>query len=330
MSVPAKLQELAENDVPACLRSDFYFDFKTYPFAHEDLLASCNNVVDVLGAVHNYAEQWLAEAAQSRPSRRIPLAELVSQANIRGKMDMLVSVPMVAEEENDDSIIFEPSTVIGATKASGVGSEERVLMLGVCVEVLGGTIDLRKGSVWLGDGVCIEPGAYIAGPAIIGEGTTLRAGAYIRGDAVIGRKVVLRGEVKNAVVMDSAELCHPGYCGDSIIGHAGHFGCQAVTANLGLFGGDLSLPLPTLSPEVTGQQRRIDLGRRKLGVILGDFSQLGCNSVTDPGTFIGPRTHVYPLCRVASGVYGPDEILKNKPAEAGVIVRVPIEPTRSS
>eukprot|EP00971_Amphidinium_carterae_P200446 3977673-Amphidinium_carterae.2 len=124
--------------------------------------------------------------------------------------------------------------------------------------------------------------------------------------------------------MDSAELCHPGYCGDSIIGYAGHFGCQAVTANLGLMGGELRLTLTSIE-DGPSETTRVALGRRKMGLILGDHSQLGCNTVSDPGTFLGPRTMVYPLTRLAAGMYGPDELVKNRPAEAGVVVRVPLE-----
>merc|ERR1712217_707890 len=169
--------------------------------------------------------------------------------------------------------------------------------------------------IWLGAGCIVEPGVHICGPTIIGCRTTLRCGAYVRGDVLVGSDVVLRGELKNAVIMDRAELCHPGYAGDSIIGYKGHFGCQSLTANLGLFGADLTVDL-TEDDEV-----RVALGRRKIGAILGDGSQLGCNTVTDPGSFIGPRTHVYSLTRLTSGFYGPDEIIKNKPMESGVVVR---------
>mmetsp|Transcript_79163 Transcript_79163/g.177354 ORF Transcript_79163/g.177354 Transcript_79163/m.177354 type:complete len:124 (+) Transcript_79163:393-764(+) len=123
--------------------------------------------------------------------------------------------------------------------------------------------------------------------------------------------------------MDGAELCHPGYAGDSLIGHRGHFGCQAVTANLGLFGGELSVEAP-------GQVRtHLELGRRKLGIVLGDSSQLGCSAVTDPGTFLGPRTHVYPLARLDAGFYGPDEIVKNKPKVSGVLFRESLRQPRA-
>ena len=96
--------------------------------------------------------------------------------------------------------------------------------------------------------------------------------------------------MKNAVAMDGAELCHPGYVGDSVLGHKAHFGCQALTANLpllqggassgGLSGGPsgasgVSVGLPSL------EGRKVDLGRLKLGAIMGDACQLGCNSVTE-------------------------------------------------
>jgi len=173
-------------------------------------------------------------------------------------------------------------------------------------------------SGWLGAGATIEPGTSIAGPTIIGRRTTLRTGVYIRGDVIVGEGAVSRGELKNSVIMDSAELAHPGYAGDTIIGYKGHFGCQALTANLGLFGGELSVTLPA---EGHWASSRVNLGRRKVGLVLGDYSQLGCGTVSDPATFLGPQTHVYPLSRLSSGFYGPNEIIKNKPEACGVLVR---------
>ena len=67
----------------------------------------------------------------------------------------------------------------------------------------------------------------------------------------------------------------------------------------------------------------IDIGQAKLGIIMGDYSQVGCSSVVDPGTFLKPYTISYALTRFTKGVYGPSEILKNKPIEHGVVERVP-------
>lgn len=121
--------------------------------------------------------------------------------------------------------------------------------------------------------------------------------------------------------MDEANFPYPSYVGDSICGYKTHFGNGATTANLGIYA------------HVTGKEnikinlknRLYDLGRAKMGIVLGDYSQVGCNSTSDPGTFLAPRTIVYQLSRINKGFYGPNEILKNKPLEHGVIERVPLK-----
>ncbi|GMF59614.1 unnamed protein product [Phytophthora fragariaefolia] len=197
--------------------------------------------------------------------------------------------------------------------------EKRRLIVLPGAHVLGGTFDLSEGSIHIGKHVRIEPNVFIKGPAIIGARSTVRSGAYIRGDVIVGRNVVLRGEVKNSVILDDAELCHPGYCGDSICGFKSHFGNQVTTANLSLFSG------PNLTIDVDGVT--YDTGRRKAGVVLGDGSQLGCSSVTEPCTFIQQNTVVYPLTRLRKGIYGPSLLIKNKPMEKGVLEIVPILPS---
>ncbi|KAF1318080.1 Bifunctional glmu protein, partial [Globisporangium splendens] len=185
--------------------------------------------------------------------------------------------------------------------------------------ILGGTFDVSDGSVFIGKNVRIEPNVYIKGPAVIGEGSTVRGGAYIRGDVIVGQSVVLRGELKNALILDHAELCHPGYCGDSVCGVKSHFGNQVTTANLNLFSSSSSA---NLTIDVNGQ--RYDTGRKKVGVILGDHSQLGCSTVTDPCTLLHPNTIAYPLSRLRKGIYGPNQIIKNKPMEKGVLEVAPL------
>ncbi|TMW57744.1 hypothetical protein Poli38472_014347 [Pythium oligandrum] len=185
--------------------------------------------------------------------------------------------------------------------------------------VLGGTFDVSEGSIHIGRNVRIEPNVYVKGPCIIGDHSTLRSGAYLRGDIIVGRHVVLRGEVKNALIMDHAELCHPGYCGDSVCGYKSHFGNQVTTANLNLFSNSGLQEIVVQSGNA-----RYNTRRKKIGVILGDYAQLGCSSVTDPCTLIQRETVVYPLTRLPKGIYGPDVIIKNKPLERGVLEIVPI------
>ena len=105
--------------------------------------------------------------------------------------------------------------------------------------------------------------------------------------------------------LSSPRLPHTGYCGDTLLGHHAHFGCGAVTANFPLFAGS--------RPAITLRGARYDLGRRKFGAVLGDYCQLGCGSVTEPGCLLAPNTHAYPLSRLPRGVYGPRELLKNRP-----------------
>eukprot|EP00929_Paragymnodinium_shiwhaense_P098775 TRINITY_DN60264_c0_g1_i1.p1 TRINITY_DN60264_c0_g1~~TRINITY_DN60264_c0_g1_i1.p1 ORF type:complete len:348 (-),score=48.97 TRINITY_DN60264_c0_g1_i1:72-1115(-) len=305
-----KLKDVSKDSVPQELRVEHYFDFQAHAFEHAGLLTSAKDVVSVLAEIHGYILSWLDTKKQEKVTKLHFGFGCGDKAKIIGTTPAIIALP------EDPARVFEPDKLIGRVQTrSAEVSTEAALMLGSGVQVFGGTFDLRAGDIWLGDRVVVEDGVHIAGPAIFGADTVVRSGAYVRGDVIVGSGAVLRGELKNVVIMDKAELAHPGYAGDSIIGFKGHFGCQALTANLGLFGAELT----TVVPSDTGI--RYALGRRKLGTILGDGSQLGCSTVADPGCFVAPRTHIYPLTRLAAGFYGPDEIVKNKPAECGVVTR---------
>ncbi len=222
------LAQLARERVPRGLRSEFYFDFASHPFLHSSLITDAHDVVAVLDSIQEYAVTWL-----ERNSKAVEGASGASSAAPSAKI--VGREPPVHLEEGG---LFSPDVFLGATSGLGLGHG---LHVSRGAQVLGGTFDVRAGGIFLGVGATVEPGVYVAGPAIIGGGTTLRTGAYVRGNVVVGDDAVLRGELKNAVVMNKAELAHPGYCGDSIIGFKGHFGCQALTANLGLFGAELSV-----------------------------------------------------------------------------------------
>jgi len=274
-------------DAPDELRVAAYFDFAAHPFEHEALFhrAGVETVVDALGQIAPYCAEWLA--AQHGPACRVERIDGVA-----------VHVEAGA--------VFQPGRVFG-------GGRPGRIIVGAGAVVRGGEYDVAAGDVHIGAGASLW-GAWIAGPALIGCGTEIRPGAYLRGGVIIGRNDVIRGELKNAVVMDNAQFPHPSYLGDSICGYGSHFGNQATAANVNVFGGHGTI-------KITVNGRRIDLGRRKVGIILGDYAQVGCNAVSDPGTFLRPRTIVYPLTRINSGVYGPGEVLKNKPMEHGVIER---------
>ena len=192
---------------------------------------------------------------------------------------------------------FDPERLIGAVAHHIVVSD------GARVE--GGTFDASDGAIFLGEGATVEAGALIKGPAYIGTQCVVRHGAYIRGDVTLGADCVVGGELKHMLALDGCELPHHGYCGDSLLGHKAHFGCGSVTANFPLF--------PSSAPAVDIGDATYVLGRRKFGAVVGDHSQLGCGTVTEPGSLLAPNTCSYPLCRLPRGHYGPNQILKNKP-----------------
>lgn len=128
----------------------------------------------------------------------------------------------------------------------------------------------------------------IVGPAYIGPDTEIRPGAYVRGNLIAGRGCVLGNacEFKNALLLDGVKVPHFSYVGDTVLGNNCHLGAGVICSNVRLDGSDVSLQLPT---------GLVDTGLRKLGAMLGDGAEVGCNAVLQPGTLIGRRSIVYPL-----------------------------------
>ena len=218
-----------------------------------------------------------------------------------------------------DAAVFEPRSVIGPKEGIGV------IVVGPGAKVTGCDLYLDKGDIFVGANTTIEPGVGVKGPTIIGKKCEIRQGAYLRGDCVLGNGCTIRGEMKNTVLLDKANFPHPSYLGDSICGYMAHFGNQATTANLGIYEG-LRDNDKRKSLKIRVGGKTYDLGTPKMGVCMGDYCQVGCNSTTDPGTFLRPYTITYTLTRITKGFYGPNEVLKNKPIEHGVVERVPLQP----
>lgn len=146
-----------------------------------------------------------------------------------------------------------------------------------------------EGAVYVEEGAVIEPFAYIKGPAFIGAHTEVRQGAYIRGHVYAGSRCVIghTTEVKGSVFFDEAKAGHFAYVGDSILGFQCNLGAGTKLANLKIKGKSVSFKDP-----INGEHR--DSGLRKLGAILGDKVQTGCNSVLSPGSLLLPGTAVLP------------------------------------
>ena len=146
---------------------------------------------------------------------------------------------------------------------------------------------LLKEGVLVGEGVKIAPTATIEGPTIIGSGTEIRPGAYIRGSVITGEKCVIgnSSELKNCVLLNTVQVPHYNYVGDSILGNYAHMGAGSICSNLKSDGKNI----------VVHGDVEYETGLRKIGGILGDHADIGCGCVLNPGTVIGKNTSVYPL-----------------------------------
>ncbi len=169
-------------------------------------------------------------------------------------------------------------------------------------EVLEGAAIVMPGAfldddrVILGPGSMVESGALVKGPTVIGKGSEVRQGAYMRGDCLVGDGCVVghTTEIKGSIMIDGAKAGHFAYIGDSILGRNVNLGAGTKLANLKMIAG---------SVVIRRGKTRYDTGRRKIGAILGDRTETGCNSVTSPGTIMGKKSIVYPALTVPSGYY---------------------------
>ena len=149
--------------------------------------------------------------------------------------------------------------------------------------------------VWVHKSAQVAPTAYLGAPCIIGPETEVRHGAFVRGSALVGASCVVGNsvELKNVILFDGVQTPHYNYVGDSILGYKSHMGAGSITSNVK---SDKTLVA------VRDGERRIETGRKKFGAVLGDYVEIGCNSVLNPGTVIGRDTHVYPVSSVRGAV----------------------------
>ena len=163
-------------------------------------------------------------------------------------------------------------------------------------------------NVWVHKTAVIAPTAYLGEPCIIGANTEVRHCAFIRGSALVGESCVIGNsvELKNVILFDNVQVPHYNYVGDSILGYKSHMGAGSVTSNVK---SDKTLVV------VKNGEEQIPTGLKKFGAILGDFVEVGCNSVLNPGTVIGRHTNIYPTSCVR-GMVPADSIWKT----GGVVV----------
>ncbi len=157
--------------------------------------------------------------------------------------------------------------------------------------------------VWIAKSATVAPSATLCAPCIIGKNTELRTGAFIRGSVIVGDGCVVGNscELKNVILFDSVQVPHFNYIGDSILGYRSHTGAGAITSNVK---SDKTLV------KVQTDDGYIETGLKKFGAMIGDFAEIGCNSVLNPGTVIGRNSNIYPLSSVR-GTVPPRHIYKN-------------------
>lgn len=185
------------------------------------------------------------------------------------------------------------------------GIKQLILSLG---ENLGDDYEQVKPQVWVHKTATVAPTAFLGAPCIIGAGTEVRHCAFVRGSALVGENCVVGNsvELKNVILFDNVQVPHYNYVGDSILGYKSHMGAGSLTSNVK---SDKTLVV------VKSGSEEMPTGLKKFGAMLGDHVEVGCNSVLNPGTVIGPNTNIYPTSCVR-GVVPPGSIWKT----GGVVV----------
>lgn len=159
-------------------------------------------------------------------------------------------------------------------------------------------------NVWIAKSAAVAPTAFINGPAIIGKNTEVRHCAFVRGNALVGENCVVGNsvELKNVVLFNNVQVPHYNYVGDSVLGYKAHMGAGSITSNVK---SDKTLVV------VKGKEEQIATGLKKFGAMLGNYVEVGCNSVLNPGTVVGCNSQIYPVSCVR-GVIPANSIYKNK------------------
>lgn len=162
----------------------------------------------------------------------------------------------------------------------------------------------RGENIWIAGSAKVAPTVCLNGPLIIDEEAEIRHCAFVRGNAIVGKGAVVGNstELKNVVLFNKVQVPHYNYVGDSILGFKAHMGAGSITSNVK---SDKTLVV------VKGQGVCLETGLKKMGAMLGDNVEIGCNSVLNPGTVIGRNTNVYPTSMVR-GIVPPDSIYKSR------------------
>lgn len=265
------------------LTTEFYFDLAEFP--DRIVFEKTNHVWEALANLKSYMD------------------------NLPGQLDapayMTIGVPLAEHMVWHDGTFFAARDCTITYGDVGRGGLE-VFRGGEKLEgasvVMAGAV-LLGNRIMLGRGTLVETGAMIKEPAVVGDRSEIRQGAYLRGYCLVGRGCVVghTTEVKHSIFLNDAKAGHFAYVGDSILGSGVNLGAGTKLANFRFLPGEVRIKTP---------DGYIGSGLRKLGCILGDGVQTGCNSVTSPGTLIGPEGLIMPNTTVSSGCHAPRSVLR--------------------
>ncbi len=263
-----------------------FFDLRDFP--HADIFANTEHVWDALKNLKPYMDAYFAANGH-----RMEHAEM--------DCGMPLIHPLIFHDGRLQSAQECLLRYGDATKGKLEVIQNGQPLKGASVLMAGAVLVGQK--IAIGKGVLIESGAMIKAPAIIGDYCEIRQGAYMRGYCLIGDRCVVghTTEVKHSIFLNDAKAGHFAYLGDSILGGGANLGAGTKFANLRFLPGNVQIKSP---------QGPVDSGLRKFGAILGDRAQTGCNSVTNPGTLIGPDGILMPNATAPSGFHPGKTIIR--------------------
>lgn len=260
-----------------------FFDFTEFP--HAELFPGTGSVWEALSFLKEFVNDKVHVNLALQPfGNGVPLTE------------------HIVLHEGTALPLQECDIVFGNTNKGGLQVTCRGELLPGASVIMAGVI-LVGSRIKIGRGVLIESGALVKEPTIIGNMTEVRHGAYLRGYCLVGQRCVVghTTEVKHSVFMNDAKAGHFAYLGDSILGGDANLGAGTKMANLRFLKGNVKIRTP---------EGMLDSGLRKLGAILGDGVQTGCNSVTNPGTLIGMGSFLMPNTTAPSGYHSPGSVIR--------------------
>ncbi|MCP4667004.1 MAG: glucose-1-phosphate thymidylyltransferase [Deltaproteobacteria bacterium] len=263
------------------LHPEDFFDL--HAFEHKGLFDDIDFVWEALNKLPSYIQGALTPNVGSLSGAMLPKTCVIWDGKV---MDEGFSIEPGDATRDELRVFREDRRLVGASV------------------VYAGAI-LFDSRVSIGKGVVVEPGALIKGPTIIGNHSEVRQGAYLRGNCLVGSRCVVghATEVKTSIMLDDAKAGHFAYIGDSILGNNVNLGAGTKLANLKIVDVEMKI-------RVEGESYQT--GLRKLGAILGDKTETGCNSVTSPGTLLGKASLVYPCVNVPGGFFPRRSIISGR------------------